>query len=116
MHLLMVVVWLIVRHLELLLLADRHTVSDLRTSQARKLRNLVGIVQVTVCRHLGLLLLLLHCSLLVLDLLDQSLLVHELRQSFLLVDKLKCELGVFLARVNQLKDLVDRHFESEWSE
>ena len=63
-------------------------------------------------RHI-LLLLLLHGGLLVLDLLDERLLVHELGEGLLLVDKLESDLRVFFTRVDQLENVIDRHFELE---
>ena len=66
--------------------------------------------------HACVLLLLMESCLLLLNLLDQCLLIHQLWQSFLFVDQLKDEALVFFTWVNHLKDLVNRHFESEWSQ
>ena len=89
----------------LLLSADRDTVADLGTRLSPSCEESAGHV---------VLMLLLHGGLLVLDLLYQRLLIHELRQGLLLVDELEGHLRVLLPRVNQLKDLIDRHLELEW--
>lgn len=91
--------------LMLLLGLNGHSVTDLWAS--------VGPPREEPASHV-ILVLLLHGGLLVLDLLDQRLLVHQLGQGLLLVDKLEGDLGVLLARVDQLQNLVNRHLKLEW--
>ena len=61
----------------------------------------------------ALLLLLLHCGLLVLNLLNESLLVHQLWKGLLFIDKFESDSRILLTRVDHLENFVDRHFEAK---